>query len=163
MVNGRVNISPKPRENMRKMVFLNRYCFFLIFLLFFSSMSCRGKPPSDFFPALTSAAATNQSGSSGNLIDSTEEPSQTPSLNNTTESEKCLAESISNNINIRRGPSGDIIGCCLAQGEKVGIQQVDVLGEWALIQGIEKPAHKGWVKLSYLKIMGDCKMVLPRE
>jgi len=122
-------------------------------------MGCRAKPPSDFFPALTSAAATSQSGSPGNLMDPTEEPTQTPSPSNTTEPEKCLAESISNNINIRRGPSGDIIGCCLAQSEKVEIQQVDVLGEWALIQGIEKPAHTGWVKLSYLKIMGDCKLL----
>ena len=64
-----------------------------------------------------------------------------------------------NSVNMRRSPSGDIIGCCLSAGEDVEIQKVDEKGEWALIEGIERPSHQGWVKLSLLNITGDCDLV----
>ncbi len=80
-----------------------------------------------------------------------------PRPTGTPQQENCRAESIQNSINMRRTPNGDIIGCCLARGEAVEILDVDDSGEWVLIEGIEKPTHRGWVKLSLLEISGDCE------
>ena len=121
---------------------------------------CFRQPPSDFFPALTAAAATRIVLTSATPSYSTSTPALTPSPLSTGQALECQAEGTMNGINIRRTPGGDIIGCCVGLGEKLEIQKVDPFGEWVLIQGIEKPTHQGWVKLSLLKIIGDCQMPL---
>lgn len=133
-------------------------CCSLLIILILACVGCGKAAPVDFYPALTAAAATNGSGSPNAPQISTQSATQTPQPIITARPEKCLAESKENSINLRRGPSGDIIGCCLARGERLEIQQVDSTGDWALIEGIDRPSHQGWVKLSFLSIIGDCKM-----
>lgn len=144
---------------MSKIQFL-KICFFCILFssLIIVTVGCGGTPTSEFFPALTSAAATSQSGLSGNPTHIQASSTQTLPPISTTEPQTCLGKSKQNSINIRNGPSGAIIGCCLAEGENVEIQKFDASGEWALIKGIEKPTHQGWVMFKYLTIIGDCAL-----
>lgn len=144
---------------MRKVAFLKIYFGCILFLsLSIVASGCGGTPTSDFFPALTSAAATRESSSLSTPTYRLEATVQTPPPTSMTEPETCRGKSKQNSINIRNGPSGAIIGCCLAEGENVEIQQFDASGEWALIKGIEKPTHQGWVMIKYISIIGDCEM-----
>ena len=130
------------------------------FFLLIISLACGiAEPKENINLALTSAAATIASGSPNDQVLPTLPPAPTQALTSTPRPGPCKAESRVNSVNLRRGPSGDIIGCCLSAGEDVEIQKVDEKGEWALIEGIERPAHQGWVKLSLLNISGDCEMV----
>ena len=61
-----------------------------------------------------------------------------------------------NNINMRRGPDGDIIGCCLADGEELKVRDFSADEEWALIESLEVPAHQGWVDVRFLRLYGEC-------
>jgi len=139
--------------------------YFLISLAAFSflliiSLACGiMEPKENINPALTSAAATIESGSSNDQLLPTLPPAPTQAPTSTPKPGPCKAESRVNSVNMRRNPSGDIIGCCLSAGEEVKIQKVDEKGEWALIEGIERPSHQGWVKLSLLNITGDCGLV----
>ena len=124
-----------------------------IFLLLIISLACGVvEPKENINLALTSAAATIASGSSTQQALPTLPPAPTLAATTTPRSGPCKAEARVNSINMRRSPSGDIIGCCLSAGEDVEIQKVDEQGEWALIEGIERPSHQGWVKLSLLNI-----------
>lgn len=137
--------------------FLAMMAFFFLLII---SLACGiVEPKENINLALTSAAATIASGSSNNQVLPTIPPAQTQTPTTTPRPEPCKAESRINSVNMRRSPSGDITGCCLSAGEDVEIQKVDETGEWALIEGIERPAHQGWVKLSLLKITGDCDLV----
>ena len=109
---------------------------------------------------LTASAASGGNGQENTPINSTQLPTQTLPPVSTTKPEKCLGESKQNSINIRSGPSGSIVGCCLAEMEKVEIQRIDASGEWVLIKGIDRPSHQGWVKMSFLNIIGNCEMVV---
>ena len=131
-----------------------------MFLLLIISLACGiVEPKENINLALTSAAATVASGSSYNQELPTLPPAPSEAPTTTPRPGPCKAESRLNSINMRRNPSGDIIGCCLSAGEDVEIQKVDEKGEWALIEGIKRPSHQGWVKLSLLKITGDCDLV----
>jgi len=139
--------------------FINKFLLALIsiFILLIISLACViSEPKENINPALTSAAATIESGTNNNQLLPTLPPIPTQTPTSTVKSGPCKAESKINSVNMRRNPSGDIIGCCLSAGEIVEIEKVDGKGEWALIEGIEKPSHQGWVKLSLLKITGDC-------
>lgn len=129
------------------------------FLLIFSLACGIVEPKENINLALTSAAATITSGSSNGQVLPTLPPTPTQAPTTSPRPGPCKAESRVNSVNIRRSPSGDIIGCCLSAGEDVEIQKVDEKGEWALIEGIERPSHQGWVKLSLLNITGDCDLV----
>jgi SH3-like domain-containing protein len=131
----------------------------LFFLLIFSLACGIVEPKENINLALTSVAATIASGSSNDQILPTLAPTPSQAPTATPKTEPCKAESRVNSVNLRRGPSGDIIGCCLSAGEDVEIQKVDEKDEWALIEGIERPSHQGWVKLSLLNITGDCELV----
>jgi hypothetical protein len=122
-------------------------------------MGCVKTSPSDFYAALTAVAITAEYQATLNPVHPTETPTLTPGPLATTQPEKCRAESIIDSVNIRSGSSGSIIGCCLAIGERLEIQQIDPSGEWAFILGVDRPSHQGWVKLSFLKIIGECKMI----
>ena len=131
-----------------------------IFVLLMISLACGTVAPKENINlALTSAAATIASGSPTVQVLPTLPPAPTLAATSTPRPGPCKAESRVNSVNLRRSPSGDIIGCCLSAGEDVEIQKVDEKGEWALIEGIERPAHQGWVKLSLLNITGDCAQV----
>ena len=132
---------------------------FLFFLLIITLACGIAVPKENINLALTSAAATIASGSSNEQALPTLPPVQTLAPTSTPRPGPCKAEARVNSVNMRRSPSGDIIGCCLSAGENVEIQKVDEKGEWALIEGIERPAHQGWVKLSLLNITGDCAMI----
>lgn len=132
----------------------------IIGTFFFFSMLGGKKISSDSttiaFPA---SIPNNQPNPTNSTISNIKVATKQPSPTKTPQSKKCWAESTDNNINIRSGPGGGIIGCCLAKGEDVEIFSIDGSGKWALIEGIEKPAHKGWVSVRYLNISGDCQMV----
>jgi len=131
-----------------------------IFLLMIISLACGTVEPKDNIDlALTSAAATITSGAPSDLILPTLPPAPTLVPTITASPGTCTAEGRVNSINMRRSPSGDVIGCCLSAGEDVEIQEVDEKGEWALIAGIEKPSHQGWVKMSLLNVTGTCDLV----
>jgi len=151
---------PSPEQYMRKPYFLIPiFCCSVIFLLAISLMGCVKTSPSDFYDALTAVAATVEYRSTLNPVPATETTTLTPGPLATTRPEKCLAESSIDSVNIRSGPSGGIIGCCLGKGEKLEIQQIDLSGQWALIVGLDRTSHQGWVKLSLLKIIGECGMI----
>lgn len=140
------------REQLKRLTL-----FPIIILPLLLPFGCSKPPPSDLSPALTAAAASNNNGAAVSTAVSTEAQTEMPRPTGTPQQENCRAESIQNSINMRRTPNGDIIGCCLARGEEVEILEVDDSGEWALIEGIEKPAHRGWVKLSLFEISGNCE------
>jgi hypothetical protein len=70
---------------------------------------------------------------------------------------ECLAEVTQNNINMRISPDGGIIGCCLADGERVKVFEISADEKWARIEGIEKPGHNGWVDTRFLLMSGACQ------
>ncbi len=132
----------------------------ILFFLAVISLACGiSEPKENINPALTSAAATITGGSTNGQLIPTLPPAPTLAPVSTATLGPCKAESRVNSVNMRRNPSGDIIGCCLSAGEDVAIQKVDEKGEWALIVGIERPSHQGWVKLSLLNISGDCGLI----
>ncbi len=125
-----------------------------------SMHSCNtSKPEDEFSPALTAAAATMQSGVISTPVLSASTPTHIPVQTTIMPTGPCSAAANVNSINIRRTPSGDIIGCCLAKGEKVEIREIDGNGQWALISGIDCPSHQGWVKLRLLKTTGECSLL----
>jgi len=131
-----------------------------LILLLIISLACGiVEPKENINLALTSAAATIESGPSNNQFLPTIPPAPSQAPTTTPKPGPCKAESRVNSVNMRRSPSGDIIGCCLSAGEDVEIQKVDEKGEWALIEGIARPSHQGWVKLSLLNLTGDCDLV----
>jgi len=131
----------------------------LIFLLIISLACGIVEPKENINLALTSAAATIASGPSNSQVLPTLPPAPSQAPTTTPNPGPCKTESRINSVNLRRSPSGDIIGCCLSAGEDVEIQKVDEKGEWALIEGLERPSHQGWVKLSLLNISDDCDLV----
>lgn len=144
------------KPNIQKTLIALIAFFFLLII----SLACGiVEPKENINPALTSAAATIATGSSNDHVLPTIQPAQPQTPTGTPRPEPCKAEARVNSVNMRRSPSGDIIGCCLSAGEDVEIQKVDEKGEWALIEGIERPSHQGWVKLSLLKITGDCDLL----
>jgi len=148
------------KEHMKNSNYLLAiFCCISLFFLISSLLGCVKTTPSDFYDALTAVAATSEYQATLNPVPATETPTLTSGPLVTTQPEKCRAESSMDSVNIRSGPSGGIIGCCLAKGEKLEIQQIDPSGEWALIVGSDRPSHQGWVKLSLLKIIGECGMI----
>ena len=133
------------------------YSIFVVLIIFF--VGCSSPTQSDFFRELTSIAVTAGIQSTNRPIETLAATANFTTQVKTSVPEKCLAESRNDSVNIRNAPSGNIIGCCLAKGERVEIQLVDFSDEWALIKGIEKESHLGWVKASFLKPIGICKMI----
>jgi hypothetical protein len=82
-------------------------------------------------------------------------PTLTPAATPTPE--KCLAEVTQNNVNLRRGPDGDIIGCCLGSGEVLEVLEFSADREWARIESVDVPAHRGWVDVRFLRLSGGCE------
>ena len=111
---------------MRKIVLKILFCCTLFFSLLMACMGCFREPPSDFFPALTAAAATMQSGLSGSPTALTETATQTPI--STTEPAKVPGRKPEQQRQYPQRASWSIIGCCLALGENVEIQQIDSSG-----------------------------------
>lgn len=81
-------------------------------------------------------------------------PTLTPA--STPTPEKCLAEATRDNINMRRNPEGDIIGCCLGSGEELEVLEFSGDREWARIESVDVPAHRGWVDVRFLRLSGGC-------
>lgn len=71
-------------------------------------------------------------------------------------SSTCEGEANDNNINIRNGPEGDYISCCLGVGDDVVIYEVDSSGKWGRIKS--ERGHSGWVYLKYIDIESSCNM-----
>jgi hypothetical protein len=104
--------------------------------------------------ALTVAAVQTE-----NAVGSVTQPTLAPSptVADTPTPGECLAEVTQNNINMRISPGGGIIGCCLADGERVKVFEISADEEWVRIEGIEKPGHNGWVDTRFLLMSGACQ------
>ena len=128
----------------------------LIVLLALSALlsGCFGPEPiNEVALELTVAAVLTQS-----AVPQTQ-PTLAPTLTpaSTPTPEKCLAEVTQNNINMRRGPDGDIIGCCLGSGEELEVLEFSADREWARIESVDVPAHRGWVDVRFLRLSGGCE------
>jgi hypothetical protein len=126
---------------------------FMILALSALLSGCFGPDPVNEV-ALTVAAVQTEN-ADGVQTQPTLAPSPTPA--DTPTPGECLAEVTQNNINMRRTPDGDIIGCCLADGERVKVFEVSADDKWARIEGIEKPGHRGWVDTRFLLMSGGCE------
>lgn len=71
-------------------------------------------------------------------------------------SSTCEGSANDNNINIRNGPEGDYIACCLGVGDDVVIYEIDSSGKWGRIKS--ERGHSGWVYLKYIDIESSCNM-----
>ena len=113
----------------------------------------RPEPLDELAIALTVAAVQTQTAVP--QTQPTLAPTLTPAATPT--SEKCLAEATRDNINMRRGPEGDIIGCCLGNGEALGVLEFSADREWARIESVDVPTHQGWVDVRFLRLSGGCE------
>jgi SH3-like domain-containing protein len=129
----------------------------LIFLLALTVLlaGCAQEPQVNEVALALTVAAVQTENAEGTVM----QPSLTPSLTpaDTPTPGECLAEVTQNNINMRRGPDGDIIGCCLADGEELKVRDFSADEKWARIEGIEKPGHNGWVDTRFLLMSGACQ------
>jgi hypothetical protein len=128
----------------------------LIFLLALSALlaGCAQPPQVNEVALALTVAAVQTENAAGTVTQPTLSPSLTPAATPTPG--ECLAEVTQNNINMRRAPEGDIIGCCLAAGEELKVRDFSADREWALIESLDVPAHRGWVDTRFLRLYGDC-------
>jgi PIN domain nuclease of toxin-antitoxin system len=128
----------------------------LTFLLALSALlaGCAQEPQVNEVALALTVAAVQTENAAGTVTQPTLAPSPTP-VDTPTPGE-CLAEVTQNNINMRRDPEGVIIGCCLADGEELKVRDFSADREWALIESLEVPAHRGWVDVKFLRLYGDC-------
>lgn len=66
----------------------------------------------------------------------------------------CEGTANDSNVNIRSGPNGDIIGCCLGAGDEVTIYEVNSSGKWGRI--VSERGHKGWVSMQFIDVDRSC-------
>lgn len=66
----------------------------------------------------------------------------------------CKGTANDSNVNIRNGPNGDIIGCCLGAGDEVTIYEVNSSGKWGRI--VSERGHKGWVSMQFIDVDRSC-------
>ena len=128
----------------------------LIFLLALPVLlpGCAQPPQVNEVALALTVAAVQTENAAGVVTQPTLAPSPTPA--DTPTPGECLAEVTQNNINMRRTPDGDIIGCCLADGEELKVRDFSGDKEWALIESLDVPAHRGWVDVRFLRLYGEC-------
>ena len=127
---------------------------FMILALSALLSGCLGPEPVNEVALALTVAAVQTENAVGSVTQPTLAPSPTAAATPTRG--ECLAEVTQNNINMRRTPDGDIIGCCLADGEELKVFEVSADDEWARIESLEVPAHTGWVDTRFLLMSGAC-------
>jgi hypothetical protein len=128
---------------------------FMILALAALLSGCFGPEPVNEVALELTVSAIQTENAGGVQTQPTLAPSPTPA--DTPTPGECLAEVTQNNINMRISPGGGIIGCCLADGERVKVFEVSADDKWARIEGIEKPGHNGWVDTRFLLMGGGCE------
>ena len=127
---------------------------FMILALSALLSGCLGPEPVNEVALELTVSAVQTENAVGSVTQPTLAPSPTAAATPTRG--ECLAEVTQNNINMRRTPDGDIIGCCLADGEELKVFEVSADDEWARIESLEVPAHTGWVDTRFLLMSGAC-------
>jgi hypothetical protein len=127
---------------------------FMILALSALLSGCFGPDPVNEVALELTVSAIQTENAGGVQTQPTLAPSPTPA--DTPTPGECLAEVTQNNINMRRTSDGDIIGCCLADGEELKVRDFSADRKWAQIESLEVPTHRGWVDVRFLRLYGDC-------
>ena len=127
--------------------------------VFFEGNSVSADASSSVCPDSSSSYQLKIMGEDGNVYYDTVEiavtqPTAKSSSSSTKSNTTCKGTGNDNNVNLRSGPNGSIIGCCLGQGVDVTIYEVDSSGKWGRI--VSEKGHKGWVALKYVNIENSC-------
>jgi serine/threonine protein kinase len=128
--------------------------------VYFEGDSVSADASSSVCPDSSSSYQLKIMGEDGNVyydtveIAVTQPTAKASSSSSTKSNSTCKGTGNDNNVNLRSGPNGSIIGCCLGQGVDVTIYEVDSSGKWGRI--VSEKGHKGWVALKYVNIENSC-------